>query len=94
MLINERHPLKTPDQILTERILHTLAQTPQGWTTRTELLRATGRPPTTAINQALDTLIQTHRIETTTTPPPKGTSGRHINAYRLTQHPPLSSRTA
>lgn len=88
MLLDEWESIRDPDTALAERIVQAIAKTPdpEGWTDRTAILIATGRPKPALFTRIVNGLVKSGILETTTHR--TGTRGRPTTRYRLrARHP-------
>lgn len=80
-LINERHPHRSPADLLTSRIAIILAQHKEqdGWMNRSRLALKLGRPPTAPFATAVDAMLAAQILDERHVP----TGGRTATQYRL-----------
>jgi hypothetical protein len=86
VLVNQKHPLRSPADALTDRILASLAthHDAQGWAKRSDIAHHLGDPASSLVTTALIDLLHAGRIEHRTV---QGHRGRPADEFRLQQNP-------
>ncbi len=85
--INARHPVRSPAEILTDRILTALVAHAPRWLPHTHLARQLGRPPSIMLNTALIDLLTRNEIESRIHQPEgRGRPARQYRAVDPSRH--------